>query len=63
MRGASVRGLALPPDGAPPRGNLDNAYDLINVRRPLPMEPSLLTGRPSLSMTVGRDVFNPARSP
>lgn len=32
MRGAIARGLALPPDGAPLRGNLDNAYDLINVR-------------------------------
>lgn len=31
MRGVGVRGLVLPPDGAPPRGNLDNANDLRNV--------------------------------
>lgn len=31
VRGVSVRGLVLPPAGAPPGGNLDNANDLRNV--------------------------------
>jgi len=30
MRGVGVRGLVLPPDGAPLSGNLDSANDLGN---------------------------------